>query len=127
VAAGPGHQAYVGKGVIYRLMGDYDSASRLYSKALEIAPDNAEVQTSVGVLAIHKGDYETAVSHLKKAIKLNDALAVAHSNLAIAYAATGYFDDADQELKKAIVRGYHQPEVIKEKIDQFQRVLRNND
>jgi tetratricopeptide (TPR) repeat protein len=113
------HQAYVNKGVVYRLMGDYDQAAKLYSKALELAPDYAELHASMGALAIFQGDYQVAVDHLERAVALDDTLAIAHSNLAVAYASVGRFDEADRELKKAVIRGYHQPEVIKKKIEQL--------
>ena len=113
------HQAYVNKGVVYRLMGDYDEAEKLYSTALDLAPDYAELHASMGALAIYQDDYKAAVNHLERAVELDDTLAVAHSNLAFAYATVGRFDEADKELKKAVIRGYHQPEVIKERIEQL--------
>lgn len=113
------HQAYVNKGIVYRLMGDYDAAAKLYSKALDLAPDYAELHASLGALAIYQDDYESAINHLERAVELDDTLAVAHSNLAVAYATVGRFDDAEKQLKKAIIRGYHQPEVIRERIERL--------
>ena len=116
------YHAYVNKGIVYRLMGDYDQAATWYTKALELAPEYAELNASMGALAIYQGDYQTAISHLERAIELDDALAVAHSNLALAYATVGRFDEADDELKKAVVRGYHQPEVIRQRIEQLRKL-----
>ena len=115
------HEAYVNKGVVCRLLGDYEEAGRLYARALELAPDYAELHASLGALSIHRGNYEASVKQLERAVQLDDGLAVAHSNLAFAYAAVGRFDDADKELKKAVVRGYHQADVIRERIEQFRR------
>lgn len=117
------HKAYVGQGVVYRLSGDYDKAAQSYSKALELAPDYAELHASMGVLAMTQGQYDAAVRHLERAVQLNDSLAVAHSNLALAYASVGRFDEAQDELKKAVIRGYHQPEVLKERIERLRETF----
>ena len=121
------YQAYVNKGIVYRLMGNYDQAATSYAKALELAPEYAELHASMGALAIYRDDYPTAINHLERAVELDDALAVAHSNLALAYATVRRFDEADSELKKAVVRGYHQPEVIKQRIEQLRKVSNGNE
>ena len=77
-------------------------------------------------MAIFQGDYETAIKHLERAIELDDSYPVAHSNLALAYASVGRFDEADQELKKAVLRGYHQPEVIKRRIEELRKISDNS-
>lgn len=115
-------RAYVNKGVVFRLTGDYDQAAAMYAKALEIEPEYAELHASMGSLAVFQEDYEAAVQHLERAIALDDTLPVAHSNLAMAYATVGRFDEADSELKKAVIRGYHQPEVIQQRIDQLRQL-----
>jgi tetratricopeptide (TPR) repeat protein len=115
------HQAHVNKGIVHRLTGDYDAASECYATALKLAPDYAELHASAGVLAIFQEDYKKAIELLERSIELDDSLPVAHSNLAIAYATVGRFSEADQELKKAIIRGYHQPEIIRERINQLRQ------
>lgn len=116
------HKAYVAKGVAHRLQGEYDDAAAAYDQALTLAPDYAELHASIGGLAIFQDDLDKAVKHLEKAVALDDSVAISHSNLAVAYAMSGRFDDADKQLKKAVVRGYHQPEVIKERIDQLRNL-----
>ncbi len=113
------HAALVNKGIVHRLMGDFESAERSYQAALKIAPNYAEAHMSIGALAIHQEKYELAITHLERASKLNDSLPIGHSNLAIAYAILGRFDEAELELESAIIRGYHQPEVIRDRIDKL--------
>jgi len=118
IAADPkNHQALVNKGVVYRLQGDYEQAEKCYMKALSMAPDYAELHASIGALSLFQEDTGKAIKHLEMAVKLDDTLPVAHSNLAVAYATNGQFEDADAELRKAVVRGYHQPELIRERIE----------
>ncbi len=120
------HEAYVNRGVVLRLMGQYDKAADAYAKAAELAPNYAPLYVSMGALAIVQGDYESAIQHLERAVELDDSLAVAHSNLAIAYATVERFDEAEQQLKKAVLCGYHQPEVIKSRIDKLRKISRND-
>jgi tetratricopeptide (TPR) repeat protein len=120
------HKAYVNIGIVYRLMGDYDKAAQSYSKAMELAPDYAELHSSMGVLAMFQDDVNTAIKHFERAIELDDTLAVAHANLSIAYATAHRFEEADEEFKKAVLRGYYQPEVVKERIEQLRKIYHNN-
>ncbi|MDJ0707754.1 MAG: tetratricopeptide repeat protein [Leptolyngbyaceae cyanobacterium MO_188.B28] len=120
------YKAYVNKGIVYRLTGEYAQAGDMYSKALEIEPDYPELHASMGALAIYQEDYSVAIDYLERALELDDTLAVTHSNLALAYATVGRFDEAEKALKEAVVRGYHQPEVIKERIEKFRMINPNN-
>jgi tetratricopeptide (TPR) repeat protein len=113
------YKAYVNQGIVHRLMGNYDKAAKSYAIALKLKPDYAELHASMGALSVFQENYTEAIKHLEHAIKLDDSLAVAHSNLAIAYASVGRFDAADKQLQKAIARGYHQPQVIRERIEQL--------
>jgi tetratricopeptide (TPR) repeat protein len=116
------YKALANIGIVYRMMGKYEKASHYYSLALELAPDYAEAHDSFGALYLFQEKYAKAIEHLERAVSLDDSLAVSHSNLALAYASVGRFDDADSELKKAVIRGYHQPDVIKNRIDQLRRL-----
>lgn len=113
------YQSHVNKGVVYRLMEDFDSAEKSFQEALLLAPQYAELYVSMGDLALHQEDYEKAIMHLEQAIELDDELPVAHSNLALAYANIGRFAEAEEELKKAEERNYHQPELIQTEIERL--------
>ena len=118
------YSAHVNKGVVYRLMGDYEKAAASYATALKMAPEYAELHSSLGTLAIFQSHFDQAVVHLERAVALNDSLAASHSNLALAYASVGRFDDADLALKKAVLRGYHQPEVVRLRIERLKAMTR---
>jgi len=113
------YMAYVNKGVVCRLLGEFGQAEKMYNRALELEPEYAELHVSLGALYIHQEAYDKAVAHLEKGVELDESLAVAHSNLALAYAMVGRFKDADRELDEAIRRGYAQPELIQERIDEL--------
>lgn len=121
------YKAYVNKGVVLRLQGDYDGAAKLYSQALEMAPNYAELHASIGALALFQDDYDKAVAHLERAVALDDSLAVGHANLSLAYATVGRFDEAEQQLKMAVVRGYHQADVIKARIEELRKIADNEE
>ena len=112
------HRAFVNKGIVYRLMGEYDAAKAEYMSALELAPDYAELHGSLGALALVQGDYQAALQYLERCNELDGSLPVGHSNLALVYAELKRFDEAEVELKKAIELGYHQPELIRQRIDE---------
>lgn len=116
------HEAYVNKGVVFRLIGEFDAAEECYEKAIELEPDYPEAYASLGALAIFQDDPERAIEVLEKAIQLDPTLAVSHANLAIAYAAVGRFDEADQALKRAILRGYDKSELIQKRIEDLRRI-----
>lgn len=115
------YRAWVNKGIVHRLLGDYDEAERCYNKAVDIRPDYAELHASIGALYCWQDRYADAVEPLERAVKLDDALAVAHANLALAYAGVGRFAEAELELRKATFRGYRNSDVVQERIEAFRK------
>lgn len=105
--------------VSHRKNGEMDKAKELYMKGLEIDPEYAELNSSLGSLYILENEPEKAIEYFEKAIKLDDNLAVAYANGALAYAMIGDLETADDYLNKAIVRGYDNTENLKELIEQF--------
>ena len=64
------------------MTGDYDQAAKVYSKALQLAPEYPELHVSMGALAIYQDDYLVAIDHHERALELDDTLAVAHKSSA---------------------------------------------
>ena len=120
-------RAHVNMGIVFRLQGEYERAEACYRQAMKLAPEYAELHGSMGTLAIVQGKFDEAIGHLERSIELDALHPVAHSNLAVAYASVGRFDEADAELQKAISLGYHQPDVIQERIDGLRESAAENE
>lgn len=114
--------AWVNKGIIYRLMDDYDMAEACYLEAESRDPNDPELLASMGALFLFKEDVAKSIAYLERSIELDPALAVAHSNYAIALATDGRFDEAEAALKQAVLRGYKNAEAVRERIDQYRAI-----
>lgn len=99
--------AYVGKGVIYRKMGDLDKARQNYLKAISLVSNNAEAFSSLLVIELKDGNDKKAVEYGEKAWKLRKNLPSIPANLAIAYHYLGDFKKRDKFYKIAENIGYH--------------------
>ncbi len=76
-----------------------DEALKLGQRALELAPENAAVQDTVGWIYYRKGIYTAAVEHLKEAVA-KEPTARRQFHLAVSYLKTG-----DRELGQKILAG----------------------
>jgi len=63
--------AYMLYGIYMHKMGRLDEAEKLYLKALEIAPDMAEINYNIGLLYTEKKDYKKASRYGQKAYSLH--------------------------------------------------------
>lgn len=61
------YRAYNNMGMIYFEQGNLEEASRCYAKALEIEPNNADVNYNAGLCDMAQGDLAKAEEHLGKA------------------------------------------------------------
>lgn len=110
---------YVNIAVAYRQSGDTQTAIKYYLIALQIDPDYAELNSSLGSLYILEGRPEKAIPYFEKALSKNPSLAVTYGNAALAYAMLGDFEKADSYLEQAVIRGYDNADIIRERIDEL--------
>jgi tetratricopeptide (TPR) repeat protein len=74
-------------GVLWKLRGDYEEASRWYAKALEGLPPNARGQSDLCFVLEQAGRFDQAIAHCKEALRIKPDLAEAQLNLDAAVAA----------------------------------------
>lgn len=79
--------------------GQYALAESEFNKALQLAPDNAEVYKDLALLNYNQGKLEAAYEQSKKAIALDRTLKEAYVVLASLYAQKGRQEDAIRTLK----------------------------
>ncbi len=79
-----------------------NDAMALAERALKLAPDNAGVLDTVGVLKLKAGDTEGAIAALRSAVQHAPQVAAMRLNLARAYAQAGRKDEARKLLDEII-------------------------
>ena len=95
----------------YLLAKDHpDEALRFSQRALELAPDNADVQDSLGWVLYRKGLYEIAVSHLKTAFE-KAPTPVRQFHLGMTYLKVGNQELGQQLIRRATEKD---PNLVKE-------------
>lgn len=108
-------------GVCYSKLGRTDDALRMYEKALEYDPQNADsvgLYVSLGSLYISQNKPYTAIDYLEKASAIYPEQPAAHAYLAIAYAMAYEYDKSDEQLILASGYGYDRIDEIKERISE---------
>ncbi|HKR28669.1 MAG TPA: protein kinase [Acidobacteriaceae bacterium] len=84
--------------------GNYSQAIAQYKRALQLAPDNAQVLLNLGAAYINTGDaklYPEAESTLRKSISLNPSFG-AYANLGVLYQNQARYRDAADATTKAL-------------------------
>ena len=88
------------------VLGDVDfnfaGAEAEYRRALELAPQNPDVITSLASLMSKLGRLDEAVALAQQAIALDPLRIAFHVNLALYLIALGRYDEAEAALRKAI-------------------------
>ncbi len=74
----------VGEGLDAARAHDFQEASRLLTKALDLDPSDAEAWNSLGVVLIRQGETTRGVGALRRALRVDPGHAEAHRNLAVA-------------------------------------------
>ena len=82
--------------------GDFQTAERLYRKALAQQPDNFDALNLLGVVRAQQGQYEEAKLLIAKAVALNPRNAGALSNLGNVLSELGRPAEAVESLKRAL-------------------------
>jgi Tfp pilus assembly protein PilF len=109
--------AHVGKGAVYRKLGDTINARKSYLEAISIAPDEAEAYASLLVIELMEGNNEKAVEYGEKAWALRKDYAVIPSNLAVAYHYLGDYSKRDRYYREAERLGYYNMQKLRDLFD----------
>lgn len=81
---------------------NFDEAITLYTKALSLNPEYADLHYSLGLSYGHKGQLDEAISAFKKTISIDPNHIKAHNNLGLAYERKVMLDQAESEYRQAI-------------------------
>ncbi len=79
--------------------GDAEQALETWKEAFAIAPNDPEVQNSLGMAYFIHGDVAEALEHLREAIRINPQFAQGHYNLGMSLLHLGHPDQAMPELE----------------------------
>ena len=92
------------KGVCLEWRGEpyFKEAELYYKKAIEVAPENAQLHHKLGTLYQRLGRYREAIEEFQKALKLNPDYYVSYNNLANCYIKLGQPQKAIELYQKAI-------------------------
>jgi len=97
-------QQYIDAGKAEYHRGNYDAAIYLFTKGLELNPDNQYLYNDRGLCYLEKGEIDKAIADFSKAIELDADFAEAYFNRGLAYFRTGskYTPEGRASLEKAI-------------------------
>ncbi|RMF35185.1 MAG: tetratricopeptide repeat protein [Chloroflexi bacterium] len=98
----PSAQELLEQGVALIKQEQYEEALIELEKALELAPEDADVHANLGVAYVNLGRTEEAIAEWQEAIRLNPDHYLAHYNLGVAYDDLGRTEEAIAEWKEAI-------------------------
>jgi tetratricopeptide (TPR) repeat protein len=108
---------------------DWKGAIELLNKAAEKEKSNADIQNLLGFSHRNAGNYEQAFKHYGEAIKLNPKHRNAYEYLGEAYLLTNNLDKAQEQfrnLERLCPRGCEQLDLLKGKIEAFQKKAASN-
>jgi TolB-like protein/Tfp pilus assembly protein PilF len=88
--------------ILERVDFNFAAAEAEYRRALELAPQNANVTANLGLLMSELGRLDEAVALGQRAIALEPLRGVSHSNLALCLIPLGRYDEAEAAVRKGI-------------------------
>lgn len=113
IALQPASVAHRALGHAYYLKGRKNEAAREYAKALELDPENSELQNETGIVLMETGRPDQAVDHFLKAVELVPDNPELRYNLAMALRKNNRIPEAIDQLQTAV------------RLDPSQAVFRN--
>ncbi len=93
---------YIEKGWSLISLGDYNGAIQALSKALELAPDDAQAQSQLGWAQMLHGDYDDALGTFQQVLMKEPANSLARINVGYICLKKRIFGEAIEHLSKAI-------------------------
>ncbi len=108
----PDASAYFNRGVSEFQAGNFKAAIANFTRAIELAPNNASAYYNRGSAQYYLNDYYGAIADYEKAAELNPNLLNPNLNEAYyfacrSYALRGQKEKALQSLQKALEKGYN--------------------
>ena len=95
-------EAYVGRGIVYRLKGDNDHAIADYTQAIEINPRYANAYFNRGGIFETEGARDRAIADFTKTIEISPQDAEAYVRRGIVYRVQGESDRGIADFTEAI-------------------------
>jgi tetratricopeptide (TPR) repeat protein len=95
-------RAYFELGVMQYKNSKVDEAIGTWLKAVELDPDNAELQNYLGKALLEKGNFADASDHLRRVTELEPAIETAYYNLAFAEENLGRTEMAIEHYRKYV-------------------------
>lgn len=89
-------------GLTFQRNTDYESAERIWRRALEVAPGNPRAHNNLAVELIRSGHFRRAAEHLREALRLAPEDPEAHQNLAMALESRGKSEEALEQYRRAL-------------------------
>ncbi|MCE2396545.1 tetratricopeptide repeat protein [Candidatus Poribacteria bacterium] len=89
------------QGNVFMMIGQINMAIEVYSRAIELNPNNPNAYNNRGVAYSAKGDFERTIEDYTKAIELNPNYAVAYSNRGGVYYLKEEYESAIVDFTKA--------------------------
>lgn len=91
--------AYTNLGNVYNKLHDYEKASKLHEKSIELEPNGSNAYSNLGTSYKYLGLSNKAISSYKKAIELDPNFVNAHFDLATMYLAMEDFENGWKEYE----------------------------
>ncbi|MGA8864405.1 MAG: tetratricopeptide repeat protein, partial [Gallionella sp.] len=96
------YQAHNNLGLALQELGELDSATASYRRALEIKPELAEAHNNLGNSLQELGRIEIAMESYRRALDINPDSAEAHNNLGLSLQQLGHLDGAMKSYRRAL-------------------------